>query len=193
LIRAFTALVRDEGLQAELHLVGSVHPGHEHCAYYESLVETAAGLPIHFHANCGPDDLAELYRTSRVYWHATGFGADLQNHPEKAEHFGISVLEAMSAGCVPVVFAAGGPAEVVRDSETGFLFSSEYKLCARTMELMGANGTEQATRMGQAASEAARAYGSEIFAARVRALVDRLLSVRAGSSRGNQNRLAEGA
>jgi GT2 family glycosyltransferase/glycosyltransferase involved in cell wall biosynthesis len=176
LIRAFTTLVRDEGLQAELHLVGSLQPGPEHRAYYESLVETAAGLPIHFHVNCGPDDLAELYRSSRVYWHATGFGVDLQNQPEKAEHFGISVLEAMSAGCVPVVFAAGGPAEVVRDSETGFLFSSDYKLCARTMELMGSHGTKLAARMGQAASESAQAYGSEIFAARVRTLVDQLLS-----------------
>jgi GT2 family glycosyltransferase/glycosyltransferase involved in cell wall biosynthesis len=175
LIRAFTTLVRDEGLQAELHLVGSLQPGREHRAYYDSLVEAAAGLPIHFHVNCGPDDLAELYRSSRVYWHATGFGADLQNQPEKAEHFGISVLEAMSAGCVPVVFAAGGPAEVVRDSVTGFLFSNEYKLCARTIELMDADDTELAVRMGQAASESAQAYGSEIFAARVRTLVDQVL------------------
>ena len=41
-------------------------------------------------------------------------------HLMKGEHFGISVVEAMSAGCVPIVHDSGGPREIVRN--VGFLW-----------------------------------------------------------------------
>jgi glycosyltransferase involved in cell wall biosynthesis len=41
-------------------------------------------------------------------------------HLMRGEHFGITVVESMSAGCVPVVHASGGPKEIVSDS--GFLW-----------------------------------------------------------------------
>ena len=47
----------------------------------------------------------EVLSRSRIYLH-------LMN----GEHFGITVVEAMSAGCVPVVHASGGPREIVGDS-----------------------------------------------------------------------------
>ena len=37
-------------------------------------------------------------------------------HLMRGEHFGITVVESMSAGCVPVVHASGGPQEIVDDS-----------------------------------------------------------------------------
>lgn len=37
-------------------------------------------------------------------------------HLMRGEHFGITVVESMSAGCVPVVHASGGPMEIVADS-----------------------------------------------------------------------------
>ena len=36
------------------------------------------------------------------------FGEDAQRHPHRFEHFGITVVEAMAAGAVPIVFAAAG-------------------------------------------------------------------------------------
>jgi glycosyltransferase involved in cell wall biosynthesis len=47
----------------------------------------------------------EILSRSRIYLHLM-----------KGEHFGITVVEAMSAGCVPVVHASGGPREIVGDS-----------------------------------------------------------------------------
>ena len=41
-----------------------------------------------------------------------------QRHPERFEHFGITVVEAMAAGAVPLVFGAGGPAEIVGTAST---------------------------------------------------------------------------
>lgn len=58
-------------------------------------------------------ELLAWYTRSSIYWHATGFGVDQDQHPEKVEHFGITTLEAMSYGCVPVVINKGGQPEVL--------------------------------------------------------------------------------
>jgi len=44
-------------------------------------------------------------------------------HLMRGEHFGITVVEAMSAGCVPVVHDSGGPKEVIGGS--GFLWRTK--------------------------------------------------------------------
>jgi GT2 family glycosyltransferase/glycosyltransferase involved in cell wall biosynthesis len=176
LIAAFRALITS-GVRAELHLVGSIHPEAEHRAYYARLVEIARGLPVHFHANCSAEMLAELYSDSQVYWHATGFGRDVDSEPHKAEHFGISVIEAMSAGCIPVVFAAGGPAEVVEEGVTGFQFRTLEELCDRTRKLLEQTSSKELAAISSAAVEAARSYGDGIFKANVQKLAARFLTV----------------
>lgn len=80
--------------------------------------------------------LSRYYAKARIYWHAAGFGEDTQIHPERAEHFGISVVEAMSAGSVPVVYGAGGPKEIVTDNQNGFLFTDSNELFDKTKLLM---------------------------------------------------------
>ena len=65
-----------------------------------------------------------------------GFGEDLQTHPDRFEHFGISVVEAMSAGAVPVVYEHGGPAAIVRESGCGELFATTDELAAKTVALV---------------------------------------------------------
>jgi len=47
---------------------------------------------------------------AKLYWHATGFG---EMQPEKAEHCGMAVLEAMASGCVPLVVDKGEPPNLV--------------------------------------------------------------------------------
>ena len=44
-----------------------------------------------------------------LFWHAAGLGEDPTTNPDRFEHFGISVVEAMSAGAVPMVYEHGGP------------------------------------------------------------------------------------
>ncbi|HEY5601132.1 MAG TPA: glycosyltransferase family 4 protein [Patescibacteria group bacterium] len=90
--------------------------------YIEKLKKRAKGLKVEFKFNVSLEELKKLYGKAKIYWHAAGYGEDLQTHPERAEHFGISIAEAMSAGCVPVVFNGGGMPEVVEDKIDGFLF-----------------------------------------------------------------------
>jgi glycosyltransferase involved in cell wall biosynthesis len=93
----------------ELRLAGGLQPADSR--YFESLRRKAKGLPVRFFANCSFDTLTRLYNDSLIYWHAAGFG---QRQPEHMEHFGISTVEAMSAGCIPVVFNGGGQPEIVK-------------------------------------------------------------------------------
>ncbi len=74
----------------------------------------ADGLDCTFYPNIGRADLGRLYEHSAVLIHAAGFGVDPDEFPERLEHFGITPIEAASFGCIPVVYGAGGPLEVVR-------------------------------------------------------------------------------
>ena len=56
--------------------------------------------------------------------------------PERFEQFGMTVVEAMAAGAVPLVFGGGGPAEIVRDGVDGFLWRDATELKRRTLELI---------------------------------------------------------
>jgi glycosyltransferase involved in cell wall biosynthesis len=71
-----------------------------------------------------------------LYWHAAGFGENINVYPEKAEHFGISTVEAMGAGCVPVVFNAGGQKEIIEDNKSGYLCNSMEDFISKTNALI---------------------------------------------------------
>ncbi len=144
-------------------------------AYYAKLVESAAGLPVRFHANCSGEKLKGLYAESGIYWHATGFGHDVEREPHTTEHFGISVVEAMSAGCIPVVFASVGPAEVVEDGTTGFHFRTIDDICSITKRLIEDTKSEDLVAQANAAAKAARSYDETAFKDHIRRLAARFI------------------
>ena len=136
LVRAFREMV-EAGLQGwQLHLIGGLTDEPEHLAYFAGLQNAAQGYPIHLHPNLAYPHMAEALGRARFYWHATGFGEDLQKYPDRAEHFGISTVEAMSAGCVPVVIDAGGQPEIVQAGECGLLWRTLDELKAGTLQLI---------------------------------------------------------
>lgn len=75
----------------------------------------ASGLKVEFVPDAKHSDLVELYQKARLYWHAAGYAVDETKNPELTEHFGISTVEAISAGCTPLVVPYGGQREIVTD------------------------------------------------------------------------------
>lgn len=120
-----------------LQLVGAVGGSTDDRAFLDRVRELAEGLPVSVHANAPHEQLSELSGRARIYWHAQGFGTDDTLHPEAQEHFGISTVEAMAAGIVPLVYATAGPAEVVQD-EAELTWRTPAELADRTRALLDA-------------------------------------------------------
>jgi len=113
LVEAFKKL-HDQGKKDwELHLVGGLGDEPSSLEFFKYLKESAKGYPIFFHINASRKEVEDVYLKSKIYWHATGFGEDANYQPIKFEHFGIAPVEALSAGCIPVLFRGGGLKEIV--------------------------------------------------------------------------------
>lgn len=163
LVDAFRLLVESTGRSdLELHFVGSVAADPAAREYYQAVHQRARGLPVRFHLNAPSETMARLYATSSYYWHATGVGENVELFPERVEHFGISVVEAMSSGAIPLVYGVGGPAEIVDDGSTGFAWRDVEDL-VRTQVRALAMGPRQSEEMRERAHTAARRYDTAAF------------------------------
>jgi glycosyltransferase involved in cell wall biosynthesis len=173
LVEAFR-IACERGLRDwELHLVGGCSNAER--GYVETVRRAAVDLPVRFHVNARGGDLASLFARASIFWHASGLGEDLQTHPDRFEHFGISVVEAMSAGAVPVVFSHGGPAAIVGGTGCGELFSTTGELAMRTLELVGDPGRR--VRLAAVATAQAEDFAFDRFAEQLETLVDRMVPV----------------
>ena len=129
----------------------------------------AIGLPVAVYLNAPREIVETTLATASIYWHGGGFGEDAELHPERFEHFGIAVVEAMAAGAVPVVFAAAGPAEIVRHAVDGFHWKTLDELQAYTRVLM--NDEALRLKMSVSAQERAAEFGVDVFAKRISSLI----------------------
>ena len=121
-------------------------------------------------------ELVTLYREASLFWHLCGLH---QDDPAKVEHFGMTIVEAMSHGVVPLVFNGGGQAEIVRHGVDGYTVSNTTRLQAHTLNLMTQEGHRAA--LSEQALIRGRSYGKDRFQregnAYLSALTNRLLSV----------------
>src|SRR3989344_2979333 len=139
----------DEGLKNWKFVIAtSVRPNEE--KEFEKLKTKAKNYPIEFLVNKKNDDLWDIYSKAKIYWHATGFGEDLKTRPDFAEHFGISTVEAMGGGAVPVVINAGGQIEIVDEGVNGFLWENPGELEEKTLRLINSSKLQEG--MGKEAS-----------------------------------------
>ena len=134
LLATFTELHRSGRIDGwELALVGGCDAANRD--YALEIRRAARGLPVSVHVNAPGAVVQSLLAEATLYWHGSGLGEDPERHPERFEHFGISVVEAMAAGAVPLVYGAAGPAEIVRDGVDGLQWHDLDELAQRTVEL----------------------------------------------------------
>ncbi len=163
MIAAFRELRQMVDGPLDLHLAGSLHPDLNCHDYFRQLVQLAQGLSVTFHPNIAPDRLKALYDSAFVYWHAAGFEVDEAKTPERCEHFGITVVEAMSARCIPIVVDRGGPADIVTPGKTGFHYRDRGQLVEMTKRVLDNRDQAWVKEMQLAAMKKASQFGERHF------------------------------
>jgi glycosyltransferase involved in cell wall biosynthesis len=92
--------------------------------YLGRLKKMSLGFPIEFRTNLTNEELCNVYKKAKIFMQAKGLGVDEERYPALLEHFGMTPLEAMSYGCVPIVLNKGGYIETV-DEKTGFKINNK--------------------------------------------------------------------
>ena len=175
LLATFTELHRAGKLPGwRLAIVGGCDAANRE--YALQVRRDAIGLPVEVHVNAPGHVVERLLGEASLYWHGAGLGEDAERHPERFEHFGISVVEAMAAGAVPIVFGAAGPAEIVRNGVDGVQWRTLDQLASASIDL----ATDDALRaaMSQSAIRRAGDFSADAFRSRLVDLVDRDVSRR---------------
>ncbi len=147
-----------------LHLAGGANEGDMN--YVSELEKSAKGYQVFIHTNISFSDLIKLYSESSIYWHAKGFG---ETDPKDFEHFGITTVEAMASGCVPVVVNLGGQKEIVEQGVSGYLWNSlaEWQNCT----LQVAKDQKLAEKLSQEAKVRAKGFSKEEFKKKIEKLI----------------------
>jgi len=129
LINMFNKLKQSNPMFKNFRLIMAGGLKEEDKRYFSKLQLTVKNSPdTLLKTNLPYDKLLELYKKSLIYIHMTGFGVDENKNPEQVEHLGIAPLEAMVSGCLTFCYSAGGPKEIIKDGENGFLFKTQEEL-----------------------------------------------------------------
>lgn len=134
----------------------------------DDLKNRAKGLSVDIIPNPTFNELKQLYSKAKYFWHAAGFQIDEAKEPEKVEHFGMTTVEAMSAGCVPIVIAKGGQKEIVT-KESGLLVDSISELAQQTEKLI--KDPKLTESLSQSAIKRSRLYSIASFKENINSLI----------------------
>lgn len=137
--------------------------------YIEKLKKAAKGLPIEILVNVDFVTLQKLYSKAKIFWHAAGFGEDEQKHPERMEHFGIAIVEAMAAGCAPMVIGKGGIPEIIVDQKNGFLWQTKEELVKLTRQL--ADSPQKIKKISAQAIKDSQRFSKKVFCQKIDELI----------------------
>ncbi len=161
LVKTFKKMC-DLGLKGwQLVVTGPVDPGTDNFNYLNSVKKLAQGYPVKFHVGVSFGRLQQDYGRAKIYWHATGYGTDAAVNPQASEHFGISTIEAMAAGAVPVVINQGGQTEIVNHAVNGLLWQNQRQLINQTLSLI--NNGPLRVELAQGAQNRAKDFSLNQF------------------------------
>ncbi len=159
-VEAFVQLDKRQGVVKDGWRLAIAGGANTEDPYYRRVVQRAqeTRLPITVDANVPQPTIAELYRNAGIFWNLTGLG---ETDPRLTEHFGMTTVEAMQNGAVPIVFNGGGLSESVDHGDNGYLFNSTDDLLDRTQQLI--RDPALRARLGADARRKAQDFTKEAF------------------------------
>jgi glycosyltransferase involved in cell wall biosynthesis len=116
---------------------------------------------IILHENPSHGEITDYYNKATIFWHAKGYSVDEKTDPSDLEHFGLTTVEAMSAGCVPVVINKGGQKEIVDNGVNGYRWDTPEELVEKTIYLI--QHDDERKKMADCAIERANNYSLDKF------------------------------
>lgn len=123
---------------------------------------------ITFITNLSHEDLAKVYSKGLIFWHAKGYN---EEDEMQMEHFGMATVEAMSAGCIPVVINKGGQKEIVNET-CGYKWNDTEELINYTKLLI--NDPARCKVLSENAKKRALFYSKEAFTSSIKSFIDTL-------------------
>jgi glycosyltransferase involved in cell wall biosynthesis len=161
MLEAYGRLTSERSLEWKYFSVGGLSSTPAHKTYFERLSALAAINGAGVMANLPREELVNLYESASIFWHASGYGENQNVQPTLVEHFGISTVEAMAAGCVPVVINKGGQPEIVEHGISGFVWETLDELKNYTTRLISDDNLRR--QMSSAARKRAQIFSREMF------------------------------
>lgn len=130
---------------------------------YQQSQESGLSARIEFKGRKSQDELSEMY--DRI---------DILLMPSRSEGFGLTALEGMARGCVPVVASTGGLPEVVRDGEEGLLHRTESisDIADKILNLI--KDPKKMLRMSDQSIERAKEFSSSQYCQQIATLYERI-------------------
>ena len=104
----------------KLVLIGSVND----LKYLNKVRSELVGLNYQILNDVPFNVVIDHYKRAKIYVHASGLGINEDLEPEKMEHFGMAVAQAVASGCYPVVYYGAGPREILETVGCGKGFSN---------------------------------------------------------------------
>ena len=134
-VKAFSMLKKSlPGVRLKLELLGHVVKGHEMYLRYVRLQALWTG-GVYVNANADENAVRSAIRAADIVWSTTGIHEEGLD-PGNAEHFGLALLECMSAGLVPIVVNRGGPREILEGFPDYLKVVSYVELATSTKQLI---------------------------------------------------------
>ena len=156
-------LLKERKIKTKINIVGSSDPFYQ--KYYNGLIELISDSDVsdivEFHIDASFEELVDLMKKSKIFF-----------HPREGEHFGMSIVEAMSAGLIPVVPAIGGQTEFVPRQY-------QYKSLEEAVQIVSSvlidMSQEQATKESNRMIAIAKNFSETNYKRQFQSIVSRLL------------------
>jgi L-malate glycosyltransferase len=172
-VAAFREFLAQTTDRWDMVMIGVCHSeiDREHLA---AVQEAARDLPIRFLVNVDREAVVNTLANTRIFWHTAGAFENKNESPVFAEHFGMATVEAMRAGCVPVVIDSGGQREIIQHGVNGFLCEGFTDLVKNTAAVV--RNATLCDSLRVAAKTRSMDFSGEVFDQRVLQIVTEMLA-----------------
>ncbi|RJX16369.1 glycosyltransferase family 1 protein [Candidatus Bathyarchaeota archaeon] len=153
--------IKQKILDAKLVLAG--FPDERHKEFYDKLlVEASKNKGIEIYSNPSDEELFKLYSKAKVFC-----------HPRIGEHFGLTIVEAMSQGVPVVAYNSGGVKETITHGKNGFLANNDEEFLRYIIKVLSLKDVEW-LKMQKAGIKKAKMFSPTRFTEKIRKIIQKI-------------------